>query len=143
MKQRKPHGYTFVEVLVASALVGAVIGGAVSLAGTANLQSEAARSTSLALNYQDNAARLWQLGLTPSEVVALLPDVTNNSDLEAAIVPYGSAPGAQVSFTSAGTFTLGSSMGSLEDITCSVTIRNPTGGADRAVPVEIYRPTIR
>jgi prepilin-type N-terminal cleavage/methylation domain-containing protein len=142
-RNSRKSGYTILEVMIASALIGAVIGGAISLAGTMNLQGETAEVTAVAINYQDNAARLWQLGLTPAEVLAVLPHVTNNSMLESAVVPYGTAPGTQVSFTSEGTVALANSMGTLEDVTCSVTIRNPLSTAHQAVAVEVYRPSIR
>ena len=146
MKTTNPgraRGYTILEVLVASAMVGVVIGGAVSLAGTMNLQGEAAEVTAMAINYQDNAARLWQLGLTPAEVLAVLPHTTNNSALESSIVPYGTAPGTQVSFTGESTTTLANTMGTLEDVTCSITIRNPISTSHQALAVELYRPSIR
>lgn len=141
--QRHPGGYTILEVLVASAMIGVVIGGAVSLAGTMNLQGETAEVTAVALNYHDNASRLWQLGMTPSEVLAVMPHVTNNSMLESSIVPYGTAPGTQVSFTGEGTTAMANSMGTLEDVTCSVTIRNPVSTTHQAVSSEVYRPSIR
>lgn len=141
--QSRASGYTILEVLVASAMIGVVIGGAVSLAGTMNLQGEAAEVTAVALNYQDNASRLWQLGLTPTEALAVLPHVTNNSALESSIVPYGTAPGTQVSFTNEGTTVMANTMGTLEDVTCSVTIRNPVSTTHQAVSSEVYRPSIR
>ncbi|WP_009958385.1 hypothetical protein [Verrucomicrobium spinosum] len=141
--QSRPGGYTILEVLVASAMVGVVIGGAVALAGTMNLQVETAEVTAVAINYHDNASRLWQLGLTPSEVLAVLPHVTNNRMLESAIVPSGTAPGIQVSFTGEGTTTLANSMGTLEDVTCTVTIRNPVSTAHQTLSSEVYRPSIR
>lgn len=143
MKPPSRSGYTFIEVMVASALIGVVIGGAVSLAATMNLQGEAASTSAVALNFHDNAARLWQLGLTPAEVQAVMPHITNNEALESAIVPYGSSPGTQVSFTGEGTTALSNSMGTLQDVTCSVTVRSPVGSTHRVVTAEVYRPSIR
>ncbi|HSJ04654.1 MAG: prepilin-type N-terminal cleavage/methylation domain-containing protein [Verrucomicrobium sp.] len=141
--KRRPNGYSLIEVLVASALVGVVISATVSLAGTMNLQGETAEINSVAINYQDNAARLWQLGLTPAEVLTLMPHVTNNVILENMIVPYGTAPGSQVSFTGEGTTTLSNSMGTVEDVNCAVTIRNPVSTTHRELAVDVYRPSIR
>lgn len=142
-----PHasrgGYSFAEVLVASALLGLAIGGAVSLTATMTTQNAASLSSAVAQNYQDNASRVWQLGLTPAEVLAVMPHVTDNADLQNAIVPTGTAPGSQVSFGTAGTTTLANSMGTLENVPCTLTLRNPTGGTNRTLTLQVYRPTIR
>jgi hypothetical protein len=34
-------------------------------------------------------------------------------------------------------------MGTLESVPCSISIRNPVGGANRTITVQVYRPTIR
>lgn len=142
-KAQTARGYSFAEVLVASALIGLAIGGAVSLSATMNTQTVSAFTGAVAQNYQDNAARLWQLGLTPAEALAVMPHVTDNADLAGAIVPSGTAPGSQVSFGTAGTTTLANSMGTLESIPCTMTIRNPAGAANRTLTLQVYRPTIR
>jgi hypothetical protein len=136
-------GYSFAEVLVASALLGLMIGGAVSLSATMNIQHVAASAGTMGQNYQDNAARLWQLGLSPTEVLAVMPHVTDNSSLQNAIVPAGTGAGVQVTFGTAGTATLANNMGTLESVPCSISIRNPVGAANRTITVQVYRPTIR
>jgi Tfp pilus assembly protein PilV len=142
-KPRTPAGYSFAEVLVASALLGLAIGGAVSLTATMTTQTAAAFTSAAAQNYQDNASRVWQLGLSPAETLAVMPHVTDNADLQSAIVPAGTAPGSQVSFGTAATTTLANSMGTLESIPCTLTLRNPIGAANRALTLQVYRPTIR
>lgn len=142
-KARLTRGYSFAEVLVASALLGLAIGGAVSLSATMNVQHASAFSGAVAQNYHDNAARLWQLGLSPSEVLAAMPHVPDNADLQNAIVPTGSGTGVQLTFSTTGTTTLANNMGTLENASCSLTIRNPVGQADRTDTLYIYRPTIR
>ncbi|MFZ4763523.1 MAG: hypothetical protein ACOYMN_01115 [Roseimicrobium sp.] len=132
-------GYTFAEVLMASTLLGAAIGGAVALAANLNLQFEASRCTSIALNYQDNAARVWQLGLSAAETLSIMPDAINNDQLDSAIVRYAGTPEQQVSFTNVTTTTLANDMGTLSTTACSVTIRNAAGGTDRATTVQVYR----
>jgi prepilin-type N-terminal cleavage/methylation domain-containing protein len=137
------RGYTLVEVLMGSALLGLAIGGAVSMTATMNVQHVAAFTGAVAQNYQDNAARLWQLGLSPTEVLAVMPHVTDNADLQNAIVPTGTGTGSQVSFGTSGTTTLANSMGTLENVPCTVTIRNPVGAANRTLTLQVYRPTLR
>lgn len=140
---RRVCGYTLAEVLVASALLGLAIGGATALTATMNSQHVAAESLSLAFNFQDNAARLWQLGLTDAEALALLPDTRDNSDLERTIVPITSAANKQLTFTAVSNTTLATSMGTVEKTTCTATIRNPVSGANRTVSVDAYRPKVR
>lgn len=148
LRRRRPWtttgGYTFAEVLVASALLGLAIGGAVSLTATMNTQHVAAVTQSVAHNYQDNGARLWQLGLSDAEALALLPDVRDNEELSNAIVPVTSAANRQLSFTSVTNTTLATSMGTVEKTTCTAIVRNPVGAStNRNISVDAYRPKIR
>jgi prepilin-type N-terminal cleavage/methylation domain-containing protein len=141
LKARLRKGYTLVEVLVASAILGLAMGAAGSLAGTMNIQEEVARVNAVGTNYADNAAALWQLGQSEASIQALTPTVTDNPDLSDAIVPPAS--GQQVSFTSAGTYTLANSMGTVDKILINVTIKNPTTTTNRVHTVQPYFPQIR
>ena len=133
-------GYSFAEVLVASALLGLALGGAVTLTATLNTQHSVAFQAAVAQNYADNAALLWQLGLSPAEVLEVMPGTADNLDLQGAITPSGAN---QVTFGTAGTTTLANSMGTLENITCSVVIRGPTATSNRTLTLQAYRPTFR
>jgi hypothetical protein len=98
----------------------------------------------VAYNYHDNGARLWQLGLSNTEALAVLPDVRDNADLENVIVPATTGSDKQLSFTSVTNTTLAVSMGTVEKTTCTATIRNPVGGAtNRNISVDAYRAKIR
>ncbi len=79
-------GYTLVETLTASALLAVMIGGAVKLVATMNLQEHVAYNGNVALNMQDCAAHLWQLGLSPTEVLSVLPTNTNNEYVDRAVI---------------------------------------------------------
>jgi hypothetical protein len=127
-------------VLVASALIGVAMGGAIALSATMNLQNETARSGAAALTLQDSAARLWQLGLSSAECNAILPQAQNNERLARAVV---SSSGNAVTWGTMNTITLTNSMGTVEQIDSTLTIRNPVGGLDRTNVVQVYRPTIR
>jgi prepilin-type N-terminal cleavage/methylation domain-containing protein len=142
-RDKRNRGYSLVEVVVSSALLGLAIGGALSLAATMNVQHAAAFSGAVSQNYHDNAAHLWQLGLSPAEVLSVMPHVTDNADLQDAIVPTGTAPGNQVAFGVPGTTILANSMGTVESVPCAMTIRNPVGAADRTLTLQVYRPTVR
>ncbi len=140
LRSRRNKGYSLVEALVASALLGALIGGAVSMVGTMNLSERSAYAGTVALNMEDCAAHLWQFGLTPTEVLSVLPSNTNNEFVDGALVVTNSN---SVVFGGATTTTLANSMGSLENIPCTVTIKDPQGVNNRTNTVQIYRPVLR
>jgi hypothetical protein len=139
-QSRRNRGYTLVEALVASALLGAMIGGAVSMVGTMNLSERTAYAGTVALNMQDCAAHLWQLGLSPTEVLIVLPNNTNNEFVDSSLVVNANN---SVTFGTATTTTLANSMGSLENISCSVTIKDQQGVNNRTNTVQVYRPVLR
>ena|SRR5436190_23781540 len=137
---RRRRGYTLAEVLVASALVGLAMGGAIALSATMNMENETATTVAAALSMQDSAARLWQLGLSATESNAILPQAQNNDRIARAVV---SSSGNIVTWGTTTTVVLPNSMGSVEARDNTITIRNPAGGTDRTNVITIYRPTIR
>lgn len=154
MKRRLTRGYSFAEVLVASGIIGLAMGGAVKLIATMQIQEEAAREVSVALNLQENAARLWQLGLSPATINGILPVTQTtagavvNDDLArcAGIYTDSNADGFPdtISFGTLANYTAANSMGSLDSITCTITINNPiNGAAAQTNTMQLYRPTIR
>jgi len=66
-------GYTLIEVLAAAALVAMASGAAASLSMSLGLQEEYSRRVAVVRNYQENMAQLWQLGLRPAEIGAVMP----------------------------------------------------------------------
>ena len=139
-RPRSKKGYTFAEVLVASALVGLMAGGAVKMMATMNTSEVTARNGTVALNMLDCAARLWRLGLTAAEVNTVLPSVTNNEFVSNSLVDY---TGNSVSFGTPGTASGGTYVGTLETVTISVTAEDPQSTNHRAYSVQVYRPTTR
>jgi prepilin-type N-terminal cleavage/methylation domain-containing protein len=97
MKRLRPSGYTLIEVLTAAIVVGVGMSAAVSMSSTMMLQEELSWRVAVAMNYQENTCRLWQLGLSPTEVAAVMPDVRGHPflneilDTTASIVPQGIA----------------------------------------------------
>lgn len=139
-KLRAKNGYTIAEVLMAAGLLGIMIGGAVRLLGTMNIMENASRSVTVGMNMLENSAKLWQLGLTPTEVLSVLPITTNNDILDRCVVASSGNP---VTFGTAGTTTLANSMGTLQNITISVSVEDPQGTNNRTQTVTVYRPTSR
>ncbi len=62
-------GYTLVEVLAASGLIAAALGAASALSMTMSKQEELTRGQAAAIRYAEAIARLWQIGVNPSDVL--------------------------------------------------------------------------
>jgi prepilin-type N-terminal cleavage/methylation domain-containing protein len=62
----RSRGYTLVEVLAATTIIGLGMAAATSLSTTVMIQEEVSWRVSVALNYQENATRLFQLGFNPT-----------------------------------------------------------------------------
>ncbi|CAN5408096.1 hypothetical protein BH09VER1_BH09VER1_09830 [soil metagenome] len=69
----KLEGYTIVEALVAAAILVIGVAAAASLALTMVSQEESNARVARAINLQEQAARLYQLGMSPAGVAAILP----------------------------------------------------------------------
>lgn len=81
--------YTLIEVLAAGAIVAIGAGAAASLSATVGFQEDIARRVSIARNYQENMAQLWQLGLDPVDIIALMPTGLGNRYLSEALFRDG------------------------------------------------------
>lgn len=69
----KSNGYTLVEVLIAAGILAMAVAGAAVLGLTMVAQEEMNARTARLLNLHEQAARLYQLGLSSDEINALLP----------------------------------------------------------------------
>lgn len=66
-------GYTLIEVMIASALLAVGIAAAAILALTMTSQQEASARVARALNYQEQAGRLYQMGVSYGTITNILP----------------------------------------------------------------------
>lgn len=82
---RRARGYTLIEVLAAAAIIAIGATAMISLSATLMLQEEFAARVAVVRNYQESMVRLWQLGLSPVQVTALMPAQTQNAVLQQAI----------------------------------------------------------
>lgn len=131
-------GYTLVEVVIAGAVVAVGMAGAASLSSTMMAQQELSWRVSVARNYQENIVRLWQLGLSPNEVMNLIPSSSGNPKLSEVV-------GAVPTLTVTGQADE-DSMGVMESAVCSFTVNtaNVAGaGAGGTNEVTVYRPTLK
>ena len=67
------HAYTLIEVLVAAGLLVFAIAAAASLAGSMLAQEESNARIARALNYQEQAGRLYHLGDAVTNITTKLP----------------------------------------------------------------------
>lgn len=72
-KRTLRRAYSLVEVLVATGVITSAVAAAVSLSAATNSQEEAGNKIARAQAVQENAARLFRLGLSPAEILRLLP----------------------------------------------------------------------
>ncbi len=82
LKSRR--GYSLVEVIIAGFLLVIAISAAAILARSITLNEEANTSVAKAINTQEQAAKLYSLGLTPAAITNILPEVftTNTAPAE-------------------------------------------------------------
>jgi len=132
------HGYTLIEVLAASAVIAVGMTAAVSLSSSLMLQEELAWRVAVTRNHQENMARLWQLGLTPAEVTALMPAQSANPLLNQMI--NGNPVLVETGITNP------SSLGTMQAaaVTAAVNIsQNPLVESQGAsLTLSIYRPSL-
>ena len=67
-------GYSLIEVLVAAGILTIGVAAAARLSLIMVTQEEISQRISVTLSHQETAMRLYQLGLSPAEALALLPD---------------------------------------------------------------------
>ncbi|MDB6072819.1 MAG: hypothetical protein JWO89_459 [Verrucomicrobiaceae bacterium] len=138
MKRLPPaRGYTLIEVLTSAVIIGIAISAAVSMSSTMVLQEELSWRTTVALNYQENSAKLWQVGLTPFEVSSLMPGTAGNPLLASVLATTGTT-------SELGTTDV-DGIGMLEVAAHSIQTNNigssPNAGA--ATTIDVFRPTTR
>ncbi len=73
--RRRPSAYTLIEILVALGILSLAIGAASQLSLGQSVTEEINQKETMAVNYGENAARLWQLGMnTPQNLLLRVPD---------------------------------------------------------------------
>ena len=67
------RAYSLIEVLAASSIIVIALGAALSLGIATVSQEESGSRIARGLSIQENAARLFRLGLSPEEIIRLIP----------------------------------------------------------------------
>lgn len=80
--RRLKQAYTLIEVLAAASVIAVGMAAAVTLSSTLMIQEELAWRVAVVRNYQENMARVWQMGIgngpLAADVRALMPDPASN-----------------------------------------------------------------
>jgi len=77
---RQRYGYSLIEVLIAGAILAIGVAAAALMASALMVQDEANGNALQAYNAQEQAARLWQLGLSPATITNILPERCTSSN---------------------------------------------------------------
>ena len=74
-RPRPTRAYTLIEVLIAMGILAMAIGAASRLSLTQSITEELNAKETIAVNYGECAARLWQLGIdSPSSILLSVPN---------------------------------------------------------------------
>lgn len=130
-------GYTLIEVLTAAVIIGVAVSASVSMSATMSLQEELSWRVSVAMNYQENASRLWQLGLTQTDINAVMPNTAGNPFLNEILDTTGVN-------TITGPTVDASGMGVMESAASAVQVANfNSGDAGSMTTFNLYRNVTR
>ena len=115
---RKPlshssRGYSLIEVLLASAILMIGVGAASTMTVVLNKQEEINLQVSRGTARLEAAARMFQMGLSPAQISALLP---------------ADPDGGAISFTTVGTVNI-PGVGDMESTVCSLSLAIEGDGA--------------
>jgi len=124
--KRPTAAYTLIEVIVAAAILMIAVGAAAALALATVTQEETNGRIIRCLNLHEQAVRLYQLGLDPSVVSAVLP-------VDPAVV--------DLIFTTENL--LISDLGTVEQAGSTLTFLTSDAGAERTSSITAIRPSIR
>lgn len=135
--RRASRGYTLIETLAAAAIISIGATAMVSLSATLMLQEEFSARVAVVRNYQENMVRLWQLGLSPVQVTALMPSQDQNAVLQQAI--HGVPSIVETGFTTVNGVTM-------ETARCTAVINSSqdprTEAAGASYTITAYRPRL-
>lgn len=133
------RAYSLIEVMIAAAIVAVGLAAATVLVGTLMTQQEINASSLRAANLQEQAIRLYRLGIPPLDIPGLLPEASLSggtpTDGKYAIDFEVSDP---IPFDVDGTAVI------VEVTLCTMVYPNPSGSAGAVTnTVSVVRPTIR
>lgn len=142
--RRFKKAYTLIEVLAAASVIAVGMAAAVTLSSTLMIQEELAWRVAVVRNYQENMARVWQMGIgngpLAADVRALMPDPASN-DLLAVCFTVNPTINAIGTTNPSG---LGSMERAIVSATVNISLENDprVKVAGAASTFYVYRPTL-
>jgi prepilin-type N-terminal cleavage/methylation domain-containing protein len=136
---RRRSGYTLIEVMTAAVVIGAGVTAAVSMSSTLMMQEDIAWRGTVAVNYQENCCRLWQLGLSPAETTAVMPSTAGNPLLNEILYTSDNTD-PLVPMSNLG-FANQSGMGVMQGLSTSMQTQQIAADAGSNNTINVYRPT--
>jgi type II secretory pathway pseudopilin PulG len=137
-RPRHWHAYTLVEVLIAGALLAIGVAAAAVLARTIYANQESSALATRALNVQEQAGRLFSLGLATNTITNLLPESCTN---------VTTPPAGRINLQFALATNTITNVGDIEAATIQIIFPSATDSAGtllrRTNTVLVVRPTIR
>jgi prepilin-type N-terminal cleavage/methylation domain-containing protein len=146
-KQLRRAGYSLAEVMVAVGIIGIATGACVGLTSTMVLQEELAWNGTIAINYQENMSRLWQLGMSggssstgafSGDIIKLMPSSSRNVDISGAV--SGTPVASELSSSAIGPSVLGVMQRAETNLNMQNMPGAPVGANSKT---QLVRPTIR
>jgi prepilin-type N-terminal cleavage/methylation domain-containing protein len=131
---RRARGYSLIEVLVAAVVLLIAIAAAARMAATMLAFEEANARVARALNYQEQACRLYQLGLSTGEVTNVLPAESGVT------LTFSPTTPSLVTFNNIGTMEM---THCIMVFSSGTSLTDQTAPAQRTSDILLVRPTIR
>lgn len=132
-------GYSLIEVMIAASILAVGLTAATVLVGTLMTQQEINAVSLRAANLQEQAIRLYRLGMPPEEIVALLPEATLQGT-----VPTDEKYAVDFGASETNTFEVDGSQVTVEVTPCTLVYPNPSGDTGAVTNIiSVVRPTIR
>jgi type II secretory pathway pseudopilin PulG len=122
--KRSTSAYTLIEVLVAAAILVIAVSAAAALAVATIAQEEVSSRVARCLNLHEQAVRLYQLGLDPGTLSALLP-----ADPAVVSLVFTAPPNLSIA-----------GLGTVEQADSTIIFETTTGGATRTHTMTAIRP---
>lgn len=137
------RAYSLIEVLAAGSIIVIALGAALSLGVATVSQEESGNRIARALSIQENAARLFRLGLSPEEIIRLIPQDPYVEELSIS-APYAVMAGSVSVEASNIELTVITNPSKVRWISAEFDNNDLEGQARRTLPeLTVYRPYTR
>jgi len=133
------RAYSLIEVMIAAGIVAIGLSAAAVLVGTLMTQQEINAGSLRAANLQEQAVRLYRLGLSPSAIPGLLPEASLPG-----LVATDGKYAIDFGVSETNTFSVDGTEVSVEVVPCTMVYPDPSGVSGLVTNIlSVVRPTTR